>query len=155
METSAYEKELKRFYKLLKKHAKLADIRVREDAWTLKEMLGHLVDSASNNHQRFIRLQETKNLDFPAYDAETWKNLSRIADYDYRKLLALWKEYNDFLIYLIKGLGQENLDNAWNNKGALLSLDFLVNDYFRHLDTHRDLFLQRVAEIKKASRQKP
>ena len=31
--------------------------RPSEDAWSIKEITGHLIDSAANNHQRFIRLQ--------------------------------------------------------------------------------------------------
>jgi hypothetical protein len=45
----------------------LADIRLAPDKWTLKEMVGHLVDSAANNHQRFIRLQFEAVLVFPKY----------------------------------------------------------------------------------------
>ena len=42
--------------------------------WSIKEIFGHLIDSASNNHQRFVRLQITDNLSFPDYsrDNGTW-----------------------------------------------------------------------------------
>jgi hypothetical protein len=40
--------------------------------WTRKQLLGHLIDSASNNYQRFVRLQQGNLVGFPGYDQEFW-----------------------------------------------------------------------------------
>jgi hypothetical protein len=37
------------------------------DKWSKKEILGHLIDSAANNHQRFIRAQY-ENIPTIVYD---------------------------------------------------------------------------------------
>ena len=50
----------------------LVHVRLSSDAWTLTEIVGHLVDSASNNHQRFAWLRQGNLENFPAYDAESW-----------------------------------------------------------------------------------
>ncbi len=47
--------------------------RKDENSWAIKEIVGHLIDSASNNHQRFIRLQYTRELTFPDYPFENEK----------------------------------------------------------------------------------
>ena len=46
-----------------------ADVKLGPDKWTLKEMVAHLIDSASNNHQRFVRLQIGHEISFPGYEA--------------------------------------------------------------------------------------
>ena len=37
---------------------------------TIRQILGHLVDSASNNHQRIVRLQYNQELEFPDYQQD-------------------------------------------------------------------------------------
>ncbi|MEF2229290.1 MAG: DinB family protein [Pseudodesulfovibrio sp.] len=52
--------------------AEAAHVRIAPDAWTLAEIVGHLIDSAGNNHQRFVRLRFGDLAGFPAYDTEPW-----------------------------------------------------------------------------------
>ena len=40
--------------------------------WSKKEILGHLIDSAANNHQRFIRLQLAREIGLPGYEQDNW-----------------------------------------------------------------------------------
>src|SRR5687768_6240387 len=47
------------------------------DKWSIKEVLGHLIDSAANNHQRFVRAQFTDDPVFPGYEQEKWVNAQR------------------------------------------------------------------------------
>src|SRR5690606_13003807 len=63
---------------------------------TIKEILGHLVDSASNNHQRMVRLQYIPNLDFPDYqqDNDLWIRLQDYQHAEWHDLTGLWKYYN-------------------------------------------------------------
>jgi hypothetical protein len=127
--------------------APLADIRLAPDKWTIKEMVGHLVDSASNNHQRFVRLQQTRRLSFPAYDPERWKEVSGLGGIGYPLLVDLWRSYNLFLLYIIGRIDPASLDAVWEVDGKQKNLEFLVNDYFTHLRWHLDLFEERAAEI--------
>ena len=79
MDISKFEKIIENFYKNISSvDDQIASIKLSEDKWMLKEMIGHLVDSTSNNHQRFIRLKENKTLEFPQYDQEFW---IKAADY--------------------------------------------------------------------------
>jgi hypothetical protein len=50
----------------------LTAINPGPDKWSLKQIIGHLIDSASNNHQCFVRFCLVPELVFPKYDNEAW-----------------------------------------------------------------------------------
>jgi len=126
------------------------NVRVSSEAWTLSEIVGHLIDSASNNHQRFARLR-LGNLDgFPGYEAETWV---RAQDHDschFTILSQLWSAYNAFLLHLAETIPHTSLQNAWMKPEGPLTLGFLVNDYFSHLNLHAEHYAKRLAEVETA-----
>lgn len=73
IETKRFSQSVDTFYKqLFEIQAEMTNINLAEDKWSLKEIIGHLIDSASNNHQRFERLQFDDLLVFPVYIAEEW-----------------------------------------------------------------------------------
>ncbi len=146
--TADYLTLIHAFYRTMKRNAKIAGIRLSADKWTLAEMVGHLIDSASNNHQRFIRLQLEKKVFFPAYDAEEWKRVSQISAFDFTELTAFWKQYNLFLLHLIALIDEKSVSNCWQIGTEQKTLDFLVKDYFAHLQWHLDLYNERIAEIR-------
>jgi hypothetical protein len=128
----------------------LADIRLAPDKWTLKEMVGHLVDSAANNHQRFIRLQFEAVLVFPKYSAEEWINATRIEAFDFKTLVTLWITYNSLILHLIENMNPATLGHVWRRDDKDISLEALIHDYFAHLEWHRALFEERAQEIRAA-----
>ncbi len=143
-----YEDRINSFYQLMRRHSPISDIKLSEEKWTLKEMIGHLIDSASNNHQRFIRLQLDTIIEFPAYDAEEWKTVTKIQDFDLSALIELWKGYNLFLLHLIKNISEDSFHNTWKINGEEVNLQILIEDYFsRHLNWHIELYKSRIAEL--------
>ncbi len=62
--------------------------------WSPKQVIGHLIDSASNNHQRFVRANFVDGLIFLGYDQEKWVELGRYAEAPWESLLKLWREFN-------------------------------------------------------------
>ena len=142
-----YKARIESFGILMADNESLADIRLAPDKWTLKEMVAHLIDSASNNHQRFIRLQLEAVLTFPKYYAEEWKNVTKIESFDFSTLVTLWKTYNALLLHLIENMNQATLGHIWRRDDKDISLEALVHDYFAHMELHRDLFMERVTEI--------
>lgn len=141
---------LENFYKRMQEtDESICSIKLSDDKWTLKEMVGHLIDSASNNHQRFVRLQIDEKLEFPAYDPEKWNQVQKVNSLDWQLLISLWKNYNELLLHLIKNIDEKSLKNFWIKNTEQLTLEFIVNDYFRHLKWHLDLFEKRVGEIMK------
>ena len=62
--------------------------------WSKKEIVGHLIDSAANNHGRFVRAQLQEDLVFPGYDQDAWVRVQRYRDRPWSDLVALWRAYN-------------------------------------------------------------
>jgi hypothetical protein len=69
--------------------------------WSRKQVLGHLIDSASNNHQRFVRAMLQPLLDFPGYDQEGNIRVQAVQEADWVLLVSLWAAYNRYLAHLI------------------------------------------------------
>ena len=76
--------------------------------WSRKEIIGHLIDSASNNHQRFVRGVETHGGEFPGYDQEFCVRLQRPNDMPWALLVDLWSSYNRYLSHVIASLPAES-----------------------------------------------
>ncbi len=125
----------------------VADIKPTPEAWSLKEIVGHLIDSAANNHHRFVRLQQADLEGFPAYDNEAWIAVQRYNDYGWEPLVALWHLYNQFLLHVIRNVDEKRLDSTWRVDGKTATLGFLVEDYFRHMRDHLEQFRKRLEEV--------
>lgn len=106
---------------------------------TVKQILGHLVDSASNNHQRMIRLQYNQHLTFPDYrqDNDLWIVLQDYQQTDWTNLVQLWKFYNLHIIQVIKSVDQTKLNNYWTDfEGTNVNLNNMITGYLWHLNLH-------------------
>jgi hypothetical protein len=64
------------------------------EKWSAKEILGHLIDSASNNHQRMVRVQVHGQLDFPDYDQLAWTRIQAYQEEAWPQLISFWQHYN-------------------------------------------------------------
>src|SRR5688572_1880475 len=69
--------------------------------WSPKQVIGHLIDSAANNHQRFVRAQETSALQLPGYQQDHWVRSQRYEARPWDELTALWHGYNRHLAHVI------------------------------------------------------
>ena len=99
--------------------------------WSKKEILGHLIDSATNNHQRFIRTQNEDGLMF-YYDQNQWNNLSFYNERDKAELIEFWRLYNKHLLEIVKHISPENLAKKCNDH----TLEWIFIDYVEHLEHH-------------------
>jgi hypothetical protein len=107
--------------------------------WSAKEVVGHLIDSASNNHQRFVRLQITDGLAFPDYghDNDAWVKIQRYQDVSWDDLLCLWQGLNRHLARIIRDVNDKCIDHIWVvDEDNTITLGELMNDYLRHLKIH-------------------
>ena len=119
-----------------------------EDGWAPIEILGHLVDSAANNHQRFVRAQFTDDLVFPGYEQDQWVSGQKYRDASWPDLIQLWSSYNLHLVHvasviptdaLTKPRPAHSLDQiAFNlvDKNDAATLEYLIRDYVDHLQHH-------------------
>jgi hypothetical protein len=139
------------FEELLDKtDAESAHARVRPGAWTLAEITGHLIDSASNNHQRFARLRLGGLEGFPGYDAEPWVAAQGYNSCDFLTLATLWSSYNAFLLHLAETTPEAALENAWTTLAGPKTLGFLIEDYYAHLRMHVEHYAERLTEVRAA-----
>jgi hypothetical protein len=104
--------------------------------WSKKEILGHLIDSAANNHQRFIRLQLERDINLPGYEQDGWVRVSRYQDLPWTEIIALWAAYNRHLATIIESIDPSALDHVWHSPEGDVTLDFIATDYVRHLKHH-------------------
>ncbi len=122
--------------------------RPSPERWSPKETLGHLIDSAANNHQRFVRAQEQDDLVFPGYEQDAWVQTQRYREAEWPSLVTLWWMYNTHLVRVMEAVpaairfrphAQHNLDEiAWRPfpAGVPATLDDLMRDYDAHLRHH-------------------
>ena len=66
--------------------------------WSSKQIVGHLIDSAANNHLRFVRAQTINDLMCPGYDQEAWVDAQRYDEESWTNLVQLWSAYNEALV---------------------------------------------------------
>jgi hypothetical protein len=116
--------------------------------WSPKQVIGHLIDSAANNHQRFVRAQSTYDLVFPGYEQDNWVQVQKYQDESWAELVQLWASYNLHLLHVISVIPEDvlnrvrtehNLDQiAWKTvpKASPTTLEYFVRDYAGHLRHH-------------------
>jgi hypothetical protein len=105
--------------------------------WSKKEILGHLIDSAANNHQRFVRAQSNSRLEFPNYEQEFWVSTQSYATESWPDLVNLWLLLNRHLLHVVKMMPAAVLSNECVIGGRpAVTLEALAADYLRHVDNH-------------------
>ncbi|HEX8069349.1 MAG TPA: DinB family protein [Pyrinomonadaceae bacterium] len=128
--------------------------RLRADeGWTVKQILGHLVDSAANNHRRFVLAQTRAELNFEGYAQEDWVRVQRYDAEPWAQLVALWRAYNLHLLHVMAYAdetalraprAEHTLDRiAFNTVSPAepATLEYLMLDYIEHLKHHlRQIF---------------
>jgi hypothetical protein len=119
-----------------------AAFKSEPDEWSKKEIIGHLIDSASNNHQKFVRLMQSENLDFVRYDQEQWVTNQRYNKANWLELINFWSLYNSHLAHTIEFTVAEKLQNQIiiSDIGPF-TLEFIMKDYVEHLKHHLKVIL--------------
>ncbi len=115
-----------------------------ETTWSPKEELGHLIDSAANNHIRFVRALIEPEFRGPSYAQNDWVRTHRYQEMPWLTIVEFWFHYNSFIAELLKQIPEEKLLTAcFVGSGEGVSLRFLVEDYVLHMQHHVDHLLRR------------
>jgi len=129
-------------------HDNEAGLPTAPGKWSRKEIVGHLIDSAANNHGRFVRAQLQDDLVFPGYDQDAWVRVQGYRDRSWNDLVALWRAYNRHIACLMESADpaavalarrSHNLDElAWKavERTEATTLDYFMRDYVAHLEHH-------------------
>jgi hypothetical protein len=125
--------------------------------WSPAEVLGHLIDSAANNHQRFVRAQFTDDLVFPDYEQNEWVSTQKYSEESWSDVIQLWSAYNLHLLHVVSLIPEDVLTRARSphtldqiafklvDKNDPATLEYLIRDYVDHLRHHLN---QIFAEVK-------
>lgn len=110
------------------------------DKWSKKELLGHLVDSAANNHHRFVKIQFLPSPFFvEGYAQNDWVRIQNYNEKDTEQLVNLWKVYNEHILFIMQNTPDKNLrikitaEEPFENADTLF---LLMKDYVDHMDHH-------------------
>ena len=125
--------------KLKRLSPKTIEARPKPGEWSVKEIVGHLIDSASNNHQCFVRLQISDGLVLPDYsqDNDAWVSIQSYQEAHWDNLLDLWRYVNLHLAHVIRTVNEECIDHIWVvDEDKSITLGELMIDYLRHLNDH-------------------
>jgi hypothetical protein len=110
---------------------------VLKGGWSRKQVIGHLIDSASNNHQRFVRASLQGSLEFPGYDQDGCVRVQAVQNAPWPLLVSLWTNYNLYLAHVIANLPENKLKaHCKIGEGKPVTLRFLAEDYLTHLLHH-------------------
>ena len=120
--------------------------RPANGGWCAREILGHLVDSACNNHRRFIVGQSAGAVVFDGYDGDAWVARQRYAEVPFREIVGLWCAYNRHLAHVIAAAPAELLTHRGTSPDGPgeVTLGFLMEDYVVHLRHHLDQLRTRL-----------
>ena len=124
-----------------------------EEHWSSKQILGHLIDSAANNHARFVLGQLKDDLLFPGYDQDGWVKTNHYQEAGWPQLVDLWRSYNLHLVHLMAHADKDKMSTPCTlhtlqeiafkavPQSEAVTLEYLMQDYVAHLKHHLNQIL--------------
>jgi hypothetical protein len=114
-----------------------ASIKPGADKWSAKEIIGHLIDSANNNQQKFVRAMQEDGVHFPPYEQDWWVSCQHYNEENREQLLEVWKYMNLHLAHIMQHIPANTLQhNLYIGNTGPYKLEFIVTDYVEHLKHH-------------------
>jgi len=111
--------------------------KTSQSKWSAKEELGHLLDSAANNHQRIVRAQLEDRPSMPGYDQTGWVTVHGYQRRDWRELVELWQALNRQLLAAAEAVPDSSWSRTLTVAGSQpLTLQFVFEDYVAHMVHH-------------------
>ncbi len=112
--------------------------------WSPKEELGHLIDSAANNHIRFVRAALDAEFSGPGYSQDDWVRLHGYSGMPWETIVSLWFQYNMFLAGLVERIPEDRGGTpCFIGPSPAVTLQFIIEDYILHMQHHLDQLLSR------------
>jgi hypothetical protein len=122
---------------LLAVSPEVADVPWRPNGWTRKQIVGHLLDSAANNRQRFVRAALDGTYNGPGYAQDAWVELQGYAQQSWETLLGWWQTEHEMLAAIVDRIPAERLAaECVIGGGDPVTLEFVIDDYVRHQRHH-------------------
>jgi len=114
-----------------------ASLKPAPGKWSPKKIIGHLIDSATNNQRKFIRCMEHDGAVVTGYEQDFWVAAQRYNEASWEDLLRLWEALNHHIAHIISGIPAATLGHTIviDDSGSF-TLEFIVRDYPEHLKHH-------------------
>lgn len=111
--------------------------KAKLESWSAKQELGHLVDSAAQDHQHIVRTQLEEHPAMPDYHGDLWVSLHRYQERDWKELVDVWTALNRQLLAVAEALP----DSGWSRSCTIgdskpLTARFVFDDYVAHQSGH-------------------
>jgi hypothetical protein len=110
------------------------DFKPMADKWSKKEIIGHLIDSATNNLSRFVRCTYEQNFKL-VYAQNEWVAAQHYQDAKIEDLLIIWRLLNRQISRVLKNYPAQAWQNTCDND-EIRTVEQLVKDYVAHLSHH-------------------
>ena len=119
-----------------------------EDKWSAKQIIGHLIDSAGNNHQRFVRAQFSDELVFDGYQQNDWVRVEHFQEKPWPELVQFWQLFNQHILHIMKHAPEDTrtklrrrhnlhqLASEQIKEDEPVTLEWFMRDYVDHLKKH-------------------
>ena len=138
-------------HRLSKLPASQVESKPALSSWSPKEELGHLLDSAANNHQRIVRTQLDDEPKMPGYDGDAWVELHRYQQRNWQDMVELWRALNQQLLTAAEAAP----DAAWARTCTIadsppLTLKFVFEDYIDHMLHHLQHIGIEIGDLKRS-----
>ena len=115
----------------------MADVPWREGGWTRKQIVGHLLDSAANNRQRFVRASTGGSYFGPNYAQDDWVAAHGYSDQPWTTLLEWWQTEHEILKAVVDRIPEDRLETRCIlDESAPVTLRYLIEDYVEHQKWH-------------------
>jgi hypothetical protein len=117
--------------------AELAEVPWRPGGWTRKQIVGHLLDSCTNNRQRFVRAAIDGAYAGPGYTQDAWVAAHGYADLEWGTLLRWWRTEHEILAAVVDRIPEDRLAARCTvGSDKPVTLRFLIEDYIAHQKHH-------------------
>lgn len=114
-----------------------AGVRPAPSKWSRKEVLGHLVDSATNNYPRFVRAQHAEYNELPGYNQDFWVEARQYQFDSWEELVQIWETLNLHIARILPLIPEKALAHICViGPGAPVTLQYIAEDYLRHIHHH-------------------
>lgn len=115
----------------------IADLPWRDGGWTRKQILGHLLDSATNNRQRFVRAAIDGQYTGPRYAQDAWVAIHGYANQSWGTLLGWWEAEHEILMAVVNRIPEDKFEAQCQvGDDTAVTLRFLIEDYLSHQRWH-------------------
>jgi hypothetical protein len=115
----------------------------RPASWTRKQELGHLIDSAANNHMRIVLASIDGEFRGMGYAQDKWVAAHAWGELEWKFLVDLWHRFNTLLAHLVERIGEGQMENRCVIGWGVVNLRFVIEDYVVHMQHHIDHLLAR------------